>query len=236
MPDTLSSPPSASRSDADSRYEEIRQRHQSDFLQAIPSHFERLGWTAEQLRNERERRLRVLLAVARERSPWHRDRLAQIDVRTCTEADLTRIPVMTKDDLMVNFDQIVTDARVTLDLVNRHLERLASDAYLLDEHHAIASGGSSGRRGVFAYDWNGWGDWGLSCVRYLLRLQQQVPPSARGLTAVVMAGSATHGSSACPQTFRDMFGDRPPIRIPSTLGLEDIVRRLNAASPQVLLA
>ena len=63
------------------------------------------------------------------------------------EADLERLPVMTKADLMDNFDDIVTDARLSRDLCEDHLER--ADEYLLDEFHVVASGGSSGQRGVF---------------------------------------------------------------------------------------
>jgi phenylacetate-CoA ligase len=63
---------------------------------------------------------------------------------------------MTKDDLMANWDQVVTDRRLTLDLVERHLAGLECDAYLFDRFHAIASGGSTGRRGIFAYGWREW--------------------------------------------------------------------------------
>ena len=92
---------------AQARYEDARRRHQADFFRLASVHFERLGWTGEQLLAERERRLRDLLAVARQRSPWHRDRLTDVDPRGCTEADLRAIPIMTKDDLMANFDRIV---------------------------------------------------------------------------------------------------------------------------------
>jgi len=60
---------------------------------------------------------------------------------------------MTKDDLMANWDRVVTDRRLTLDLVEGHLAALESDAYLFDQVHAVASGGSTGRRGIFVYGW-----------------------------------------------------------------------------------
>ena len=53
---------------------------------------------------------------------------------------------------------MVTDRRLTLDLVEGHLAGLESDAYLFDEFHAVASGGSTGRRGIFAYGWEEWAD------------------------------------------------------------------------------
>jgi phenylacetate-CoA ligase len=64
---------------------------------------------------------------------------------------------MTKDDLMANWDQIVCDPRLTLDLANRHLERVAESgpAYLLDDYHVVATGGSTGRRAVLVWDFEG---------------------------------------------------------------------------------
>ena len=42
--------------------------------------------------------------------------------------------------------------------VNAHLETVATGGYLLDRYTAVTSGGSSGERGVFVYDWHGLGD------------------------------------------------------------------------------
>ena len=224
------------QSPPDTSYEEIRRRHQAHFFQQLGAHIDRLGWTADQLRQDRERRLRTLLKVAHQRSSWHRIRLPYSYLDSLTETDLARIPPMSKADLMANFDQIVTDPRVTLDLANRHVAGLTRDSYLLDEHHAIASGGSSGKRGVYVYDWDGWTDWTLLCLRYLLRLRQRAPAGAgESVTAVVMADVASHGSSASPQCFRDAFQGTTLVRFPSSLPMDEIVRGLNRVRPGVLM-
>ena len=107
-------------------------------------------------------------------------RLSTVDVDAIDEDRLGGLPVMTKSDLMAHFDEIVTDRRVTLDLVDAHLARLTSDAYLLDELHALASGGSGGVRGVFVWGWDAW------AVCWLMNLRSQVsdalsdPDDARG--------------------------------------------------------
>ncbi len=72
---------------------------------------------------------------------------------------------MTKADLMENFDRIVTDERLSLDLVNDHLQTVTTGSYLLDGYTAITSGGSTGERGVFVYDWEGWATFWLSTCR-----------------------------------------------------------------------
>jgi phenylacetate-CoA ligase len=122
-------------------YEVTRQRHLSYAQERLGGHLERLTWPAGRLRAERTRRLRALLQTARERSAWHRPRLAAAGIGRIDEDRLGELPVMTKADLMANFDDIVSDRRVTLDRVNTHLAGLRSDAYLLGEFHAFASGG-----------------------------------------------------------------------------------------------
>ena len=139
-------------------YEELRQRHVAELASIFPEWVQRLRWPAERLHEERQRRLRELLRVALASSPWHRERLDGVDPETFTEDDLPRLPAMTRDDLMANWDAIVTDRRLTLALVERHLAGLTSDAYLFDEVHAIASGGSTGRRGVYVHGWRAWAE------------------------------------------------------------------------------
>jgi len=200
-----------------------------------PELLRRLDWSAERLAAHRRRALRRLLKTAQAKSAWHRSRLGRIDPDSFEEGDLAALPAMTKHDLMEHFDEIVTDRRLTLDRVERHLAGLAGlagDAYLLGRYHAIASSGTSGRRGVFVFGWEAWAVRWLSNVRHTLRSQ---PASAGGrplLQALVAAGDATHGTSALTQTFSGP--SLPTVRLPATLPLADIVAGLNQVQPDVL--
>ena len=219
-------------------YEALCRRHLQEMQALAPGHFERLSWSAEHLRSEREARLRALVHDARERSPWHRQRLADVDPGRLTEDDLPELPVMTKDDLMEHFDEIVTDPRLTLELVEAHLDRLAAgtDTYLLDRYHVVASGGSSGRRGVFVYGWRAWADSYLSLVRHVLRgLMGASGPARRGpmAMAVVAAENPTHMSSSHSRTFSNPAA-MVTRRFPVTLPLDRIVTGLNEVRPDVL--
>ena len=73
-------------------FEELRSRHAADLYAAFPGYASQLQWSADQLRAERERRMRLLLAIAKERSPWHRERLRDVDAAAFTEADLPSLP------------------------------------------------------------------------------------------------------------------------------------------------
>lgn len=200
-----------------------------------PALIDQIGWSADRLAAERERRLRRLLRLAINRSPWHRTRLAGVEPERVRESDLSELPVMTKNDLMEHFDTIVTDRRLTFERVQRHLEALRGDAYLLDEYHALATGGSTNRRGVFLYDAEAWAIAHVGFFRYLLaqrasRTELRTTPE---VMAMVASGTPMHFSYAEPETFSDPSLILMP-RFPITLPLERIVAGLNRTQPTIL--
>jgi putative adenylate-forming enzyme len=211
-------------------YQTLRERHITDFGAASGEFLGRVDWTAERLAEHRRTELRRLVRTAQAASPWHRTRLREVNLDRLDEQSLAELPVMTKDDLMANFDEVVTDDRLRLDRVEAHLDSLhGSDAYLLDRYHACASSGSSGRRGVFVYDWDGWMVAFLGLFRHLLRRQAGGPPARM---AVLGAAKATHQSATMPQTFSS--GVVQMRRFPLTLPMPEIVAGLNEYQPSVL--
>ena len=91
----------------------------------------------------------ALLARAAECSPFHAERLRGIDPRRFELADLPRLPVMTKAQMMADFDRATTDRRLTRELVELHLAgSRAEPSLLLGEYVCLLSGGSSGLRGL----------------------------------------------------------------------------------------
>jgi phenylacetate-coenzyme A ligase PaaK-like adenylate-forming protein len=215
-------------------YEELRQRHLAGAAALLPGMLERIEWPAQRLAAHRRTELQRLVRVARELSPWHRKRLSDINPDEVDEATLAELPVMTKDDLMAHFDEIVTDDRLRLEVVEAHLEALTTDGYLFDRYHACASGGSSGRRGVFVYDWDGWSTFYWSVLRYEVRALRLDPRLAAAMShmAVVAADSVTHISSSIGQTFSAPGAEIH--RFPVTLSAGEIVAGLNAVQPTIL--
>jgi phenylacetate-CoA ligase len=209
-------------------YEATRQRHIEHLLPQIGEHFERVAWPAERLRAERAARLHELVEVAVQRSSWHRDRLGDIDLTTLEADDLRQLPVMTKDDLMGNFDQIVTDPRVRLADVNAHIAQLDGDAYFRDELHAVASGGSSGMRGVFVWGWDAWAAVQLTAMRRTLldRIGDPELVSRPAVAMIVAAENATHFTSALSETFATGAIETHRFRV--GLPVAEIVAGLNA--------
>ena len=181
-------------------------------------------------------RLREFVDHAIERSPWHRERLAGVDLSRLDEGSLRELPPMTKADLMENFDRIVTDERLTLQIVNDHLRTVTTGSYLLDGHTAVTSGGSTGERGVFVYDWKGWATFWASMGRIILRAKWSDSELATRPIVIgwVAAAHFTHATAAIARTFASP--EFVNVRFPVTLATEKIVAGLNQAQPDFLIA
>ena len=205
-------------------FEELRLRHAADRDAALPRYADQIQWSAAQLRTEREQRMRVLLATAKARSPWHRERLRDVDAATFTEADLPSLPTMSKADLMDNFEAVVTDPRLTRDIVDAYVEHLPENPYLFERYLVIASGGSSGRRGIFVYDWEAFVTFNCQLARWLSAVPEEAP------CANLLAPRGAH----ITWIFFLVFPRKDDTRVAPTLPLAEIVDRLNALQPKTL--
>ena len=113
----------------------------------------RLTWNSEQIHQAQRDGLRTLLQHAAEHSPFHRRRLAGIDLTAVDPADLSALPVMTKTEMMDELDDVFTDRRLRSADVEAALAATgAQPVPILDDYVALASGGCSGRRGLFVFD------------------------------------------------------------------------------------
>ena len=118
-------------------YEQLVRRQRAELQDAYLKGVRRLRWDAGRLAAERERRLRELLVWAADRSPFWRERLAGRDLASFTESDLPSLPVLTRAEMMAEFDRVVTVPGLTLARVQQHLDQLSGDGYLDDEYRAI---------------------------------------------------------------------------------------------------
>ena len=215
-------------------YEDLRRRHVRDVMQIIPSYVRRLSWSLEQIRAERQQRLRELVKLCQEHSPWHARRLGHLDAEAMVEEDLEKVPPMTKEDLMDNWNEIVTDRSISLAEVENFIEELETDDYLRDQYHACVSSGSTGRHGIFLYSWDEWTVLVASSVRHAFRELMTDPELAHAprVTGALVADRATHITSATNQTFAtDMFKTR---RFPMSMPWDEIVAGLNELQPTFL--
>jgi len=144
--------------------------------------------------------------------------------------------VMTKAEMMAQFDAVVTDRRLSKHQVEQHLAASAREpSLLLDEYVCLASGGSSGLRGVFVQTLGEYADFVASLVRpgYARAMAAGGPPPEGLVLGLVAAASQVHSSG-----FGAAVATGPPVRLipaPATLPLTEIVARLNTAQPPALM-
>jgi hypothetical protein len=134
----------------DSTPSALRARFGQALASRLPEHISRLDWDARRLADHQREQLRALLACALERSPFHARRLTGIDPGRFELGQLAELPVMTKQQMMASFGELLTDRRVTRARAEQQLAACAHEPSLLDDRYVcLASGGSSGVRGVF---------------------------------------------------------------------------------------
>ena len=201
----------------------------------MPAHLERLHWPADRLGTHQRDRLRVLLRHAIEHSPFHARRLGPfVEPDHFELSDLATLPTLTKPEMMSAFDEVVTDRRLRLERVDRHLAETTSEpTLLLDEYVCLASGGSSGLRGVFVQRLGEFADFAASMMRPALARPIAAGPASEGIViGAVMATSPVHSSGFGVATLSG------PVRfgsVPATLAIPEAVDRLNALQPLALM-
>jgi len=108
----------------------------------------------EALKAEKFRRLVQHIQTS---SPYYQRIISEkkLDPATCKPEDF---PVLTKEILIENFDEIVTDRRITRQVVSEFLSQSTDPNNLLfDEFHVVHTSGSSGQVGYFVFSEEDWG-------------------------------------------------------------------------------
>lgn len=213
----------------------VRARLQDDLLASYDDLIARARWDRERLRSHQAERLGALLRHAAGHSPFHAGRLAGIDLDAVTPDDLSAVPVMTKTDLMARFDDVVTDRRVTRERVEAALARAEDEAAVVDSAVVLASGGSSGPRGVFVLEPRACRQFFGSLSRGMMaRLRDTGTPPGGLRIAMVAAGSPVHATGAASWLTSDAPLPFSFVAVPVTLPLDVMVARLNAVAPMAL--
>ncbi len=218
-------------------FAELRDRIQARLLAGLPAHVDRLGWDTQRLREWQRDRLRRLLAVAKRRSAFHAGRLRGVDPARFELAGLAGLPVMTKAQMMAGDDTLVTDPRLTRAAAEAALAATGTEPRPLPGGFlCLATGGSSGERGIVAYAPEAAAEFvslmfrtRIAALAGQLKAPVQLPPAS---IAFVAASSAVHGT-----VFVSSILGGTPVRIvhvPVTLPVPEIVGRLNQLQPRGL--
>jgi len=202
----------------------MRAAHLGAVRAGLEDHVVRLDWSCQQIEDYRNHRLRALLAYARERSPFHAQRLRGLDPATANVADLASLPMMTKQDAQHQWDAVVTAP----DLDRARAERILVDqqwfSYTAGDEQIFSSGGSSGVRGVYVWDWQFFVSAACLAWRTQARAERRRPAhSGPARLAVLEAGVPPHAST-------------PLFDMPTTDDMQTVVIAAGAPFDEVLAA
>ena len=211
-------------------YQQLVRRQHAELQDAYMQGVRRLRWGADRLAAERERRLRELLVYAAEHSPFWRERLAGHDLGNFTEADLPSLPILTRAEMMAEFDRVVTVPGLTLARVQQHLDESEGDPRYLDgEYQAIVTSGYIGTDAVHVYGWDAFVTFVMQGSRWTGRRGED--PDA--VLAQAFATSTRHESGIF-HAFSTFESGGPASHCSGgTQPLDEIVDGLNNARPAV---
>jgi phenylacetate-CoA ligase len=203
-------------------YERLRAAHVDAVQGALQDHVSRLDWSREQIEHHQTQRLRSLLAYAKVRSPFHARRLSGIEPSTMTAADLAGVPMMTKVQAQDEWDDIVTVTDLNRDRAEQVLAEQLWFSYTPGDQQVFSSGGSSGVRGVYVWDWHFFVS--IACLAWRQQAREErAAPHAPARLAVLAAGMPPHAST-------------PLFDVPTAPGMETVVIPAGAPLDETIAA
>jgi phenylacetate-CoA ligase len=180
-----------------------------------------------ELARQRQQRLEALLAHARERSAFYRERIP------AGATALDQIPALGKAEMMARFDELVTDPRLRRDTLLEWIEARRRDDFYGDRYRVMTTSGSSGRKGLFVYYRAGWaaigGQWLRASAWYGVK-----PKLPRTKLAMLRGASVTHMSAQGGRSLQ--VGVHRVLVLPVTAPVEEQVAALNRYQPDYLNA
>jgi len=185
-------------------------------------------WTRDEVLAYQARGLAELRAYARAHSPFYRELHRGLE-----DAPLSELPVVTKCTLMARFDDLVTDRDVHLADVERYLESATATDHFRGRYRVAATGGTTGRRGVFLSDPQEWTAVLASYARAYDWAGVAAGMTKRMRIAVVSSTNPTHQSAIVGATVASPF--IPTLRLDASQPIEEVVANLNAFRPESLV-
>ena len=186
-------------------------------------------WTREQLLRHQAMALSNLRAHAYANSPFYqRFHAGRFD------RPLQQLPVLTKKNLMENWNEVTTDRGLRLDELREFIESSDVPRLFRDQYVASTTSGSTGLKGVFAFNRDEWlrgvashgraTAWAGARIGPLHRMRMAVVSSTKPWCKSLLVGASVDTPIL------------PTLRLDSTDTLALTIERLNAFQPDILVA
>jgi putative adenylate-forming enzyme len=186
-------------------------------------------WPREVLLAHQARRFETLRRYALARSPFYRR-----FHRGLESAPLARLPVLTKDQLMRSFDEVVTTPRIRLDRVRDFAATMSVTDLFDGRYHVVATSGTTGDRGFFVFTKDEWRTLAMAGIARGIGWSGSNPrASGRG---VVMASTIPwHMTARGGAELRRVGLDAGRMSLDAGDPVDALVEKLNAYQPTSMM-
>jgi phenylacetate-CoA ligase len=189
------------------------------------------AWHYGQIQDLQRERLNRLLRHAVASSPFYRDLYGETVPNDGVR--LEDLPVVTKAMVMENFARVVTDPRLRLAQLRRHVEGLTTDALYLGRYRVFATSGHTGVPGIFVFDRREWTTALASALRSMSLTGNRPRLPRRVRMAAVAAPSPIHVTHRISESLD--VGVYRKLDASVTTQIAEIARALDAFQPDVLV-
>lgn len=217
-------------------FETLWERLKQKAREKMPDHLHRLNFTRDERIEYQQKALAHLLVYVKKHTPYYQESLKEINVENFKLADIAKLPVTTKQDTLLNWNAFVSDGVVTKAQAEQHLQALRDDPtvnpFFKEKYFLFATGGSSGKRGLFVWSDDDFADVICSFHRYMIRDNQRLGKSCKKIS-VVVSPSWLHMSQAV-----NIFNYDPSTLvqyISADLPAKEMVKRLEDFQPDLLM-
>lgn len=188
-------------------------------------------WTREELDKYQQTQLQSMVRHAIDKSPFYRELYKNIVVDD--NLAITDLPVINKQMMMENYDQVVTDPRLKLSDLQGFIQHVKYGEAYLNEYRVFTTSGSTGLQGVFVFNRDEW----IRAVSTGLRVsyhagfkKPRFPKRFR--FALIGAGSPLHVSASYYHAVKSIFFNQ--LNLPVNIPHDEIVMALNMFQPDFI--
>lgn len=183
-------------------------------------------WSREKIEQHQEKELRKLRDFVYANSPFYKKFHQGLENRPLHE-----LPVLTKQELMHSWDEIVTDRSLRLKDVENYLNNLKGAELYRDKYNAYATGGTTGRKGIVIYNLDEFNQFFSTEVRTSRWMKMRIRFGQKPKTALVQSTLPWHVAGGV-NYFKIPFVKQ--MVLDTVEPLEQIVNKLNEFQPSHL--
>ncbi len=182
-------------------------------------------WNRHLLEAHQQRMMHSLRRHAYEHSPFYQHFHTGLE-----DAPLDHLPMLTKAQMMDQFDRLVTDRAVHLEDITRYMQDPERSHYFLGRYVINATSGSSGHPAVVLWSR---GEWAATMASAFVRTPIPFSFLHKKKLAQITSTTTFHMSAQGGTSAQNLL--LPTLLLAATEPLDSMLRRLNAWQPDVLI-